>query len=116
MSATPTQPRSWYPWLPAADTTVEGALPVDSFVRTLADVVPVSGSPGAAPYRFDTGDPDQDLFTGLYLTKRDGAIPEHLVSDGASSSVEQDIRVMLASVFNEVRAELDLRLGREESH
>lgn len=57
-SPTRPQPVSWYPWLPAAETTVEGALPVDSFVRTLTDVVPVSGSPGAAAYRFDTGDPD----------------------------------------------------------
>lgn len=57
-SPTPPEPASWYPWLPAADTTVDGALRVDSFVRTLADVVPVSGSPGAASYRFDTGDPD----------------------------------------------------------
>lgn len=48
---------NWYPWLPAADPTVEGALPVDSFVHAL-DVVPVSGSPGSEPYRFDTGDPD----------------------------------------------------------
>ena len=65
---------------------------------------------------FDTGDPEQDIFTDLYLKERDGAVPEHLVSDGASSSIEQDIRVMLASVFNELRNELDLRLGREESH
>ena len=65
---------------------------------------------------FDTGDPEQDIFSDLYLKERDGAVPEHLVSDGGSSSIEQDIRVMLASVFNEVRTELDLRMGREESH
>jgi hypothetical protein len=54
---TPTPAADWYPWLPVADPSVAGALPVDSFVRSI-DLVPVSGSPGAEPYRFDTGDPD----------------------------------------------------------
>jgi hypothetical protein len=38
--------------------TVKGALEIDSFVTTQADVVPVSGTPGGPPYRFNTGDPD----------------------------------------------------------
>jgi len=47
-----------FPWLPPIDATVPATLPLDSFVRAAADVVPVSGVPGGAPYRFDTGDPD----------------------------------------------------------
>jgi hypothetical protein len=45
------------PVAPCRRPSVAGALPVDSFVRSI-DLVPVSGSPGAEPYRFDTGDPD----------------------------------------------------------
>lgn len=47
-----------FPWLPPIDVTVPATLPLDSFVRAAADVVPVSGAPGGPPYRFDTGDPD----------------------------------------------------------
>ena len=50
-------PESWYPWLPQIDTAVDAALPIDSFARA-TEIVPVSGAPGAPPFRFDTGDPN----------------------------------------------------------
>lgn len=50
--------KSWYPWLPPIDTSVDPILRVDSFVTVRADVVPVSETPGGPPFRFDTGDPD----------------------------------------------------------
>lgn len=49
---------SWYPWLPAIDTSVEASFHVDTFVTGRVDVVPVSETPGGPPFRFDTGDPD----------------------------------------------------------
>jgi hypothetical protein len=50
--------KSWYPWLPPIDTTVDPILRLDSFVTVRTDVVPVSATPGGPPFRFDTGDPD----------------------------------------------------------
>jgi hypothetical protein len=47
-----------YPWLPAIDPGVPATFEVDSFVVPRSDAVPVSASPGGAPFRFDTGDPD----------------------------------------------------------
>jgi hypothetical protein len=49
---------AWYPWLAPATNGIEGELAVDTFVTGLTDVLPVSPSPGAEPWRFDTGDPD----------------------------------------------------------
>jgi hypothetical protein len=44
--------------MPPIDTTVEAAYRVDDFVTGRGQVVPVSGTPGGPPFRFDTGDPD----------------------------------------------------------
>lgn len=49
---------AWYPWLPAIDAAQAPTYVPDSFVVGLVDIVPVSPTPGGAPYRFDTGDPD----------------------------------------------------------
>jgi len=57
-SVEPVRP-SWYTWLPPIDSTAEGALAVDSFVRATADPVPVSAEPGGSPFRFDDGDPSR---------------------------------------------------------
>lgn len=58
-SATPTPTvASRYPWLPAIDPSVPATLEIDTFVTATIRIVPVSGEPGAEPYRYDTGDPD----------------------------------------------------------
>lgn len=56
-----------------------------------------------------------DVFTDLYLRKRETAIPERLVDDG-ELGVEEGIKKMFYLVFDGVRRELGLRMGRAESH
>ena len=62
---------SWYPWLPAVDTSVAPTFDVDTFVTGRVDVVPVSETPGGPPFRFDTGDPDPS--THPLIGFRDGS-------------------------------------------
>ncbi len=64
---------------------------------------------------FGTTEADEDLFRELYLTERHAAVPERILSD-EYGGIEQDIRSIFALVFDGVRTELDLRMGREESH
>lgn len=61
---------------------------------------------------FPGSDPEQERFRELYLTERHLAVPEVIAGD----DVYGDVRSVFALVFNEVRSELDLRMGREESH
>ena len=62
---------------------------------------------------FFQGD-DSDVFTDLYLRERETAIPERLVDDG-ELGVEEGIKHMFYLVFDGVRRELGLRMGRAES-
>jgi hypothetical protein len=54
---------------------------------------------------FYSGD-DEDLLRSLYLTSRDTAIPEHLLSDDYLHDIHGDIRALYGQVFNGIRAEL----------
>lgn len=60
---------------------------------------------------FSPGEDDEDVFCSLYLTPRETAIPEHLVSDDILHDVHRDVRVLYAQVFNGICAELEERLG-----
>ena len=62
-------------------------------------------------FAYFAGDEDHDFFTDLYLTPRHTAIPEHLLGD--SDELHRDVRSVFAQVFDGVRDELDLRMGRE---
>ena len=56
-----------------------------------------------------------DVFSDLYLTKRETAIPERLVDDG-ELGVEEGIKEMFYLVFDGLRRELRFRMGISESH
>lgn len=56
-----------------------------------------------------------DVFSDLYLTDRETAIPERLVDDG-ELGVEGGIKEMFYLVFDGLRRELRFRMGIAESH
>jgi hypothetical protein len=74
----------WYPWLPPADA-VDGALEVDTFVTALADVLPISPSPGAEPWRFNMGDGDPSTWPLMGVVAGGALVVTHgpVVVDGA---------------------------------
>ena len=64
---------------------------------------------------FGSGEPGEDVFAKLYLTRRDTAIPQAFVSDDIEHDLSMDVRALHGQVFDGIRAELWERMGREES-
>lgn len=59
------------------------------------------------------GDSDPEPFREIYLTERTNCIPDQFVGE----DLTREIRTLFYTVFDEVRNELDIRMGRrDESH
>ena len=61
---------------------------------------------------FALGWDGEDVFQSLYLTPRETAIPEHLVSDDCEWDIHMDVRALHGQVFKGIRDELVDEFGR----